>query len=296
MTEFVLPVGATLPVLNDVLRDADGAPISLTGATVDLILTSLTTPYAVIPVTGTAAVVSPTSAGTVRFTPADADTAAPVAAAITWRVTVAGDERLVPGAFSVFRVQAVEDVPPTVPVCSPADIETAIRRALTEAEWASAVRMIAEVTDVVERWCVRDFRPKRRTERHIVPVTGRVFCDYGPVQQMVSITVNDGEPSTAWNDDYDVTVFNPGDILTLVYDSGHTECPDAVKGVITQAVAAPIVAGVQAGTGAVTSYSVEGTSITYGGSATGDGAGAVGRFTAASLNSIRSLRRGVVAW
>ena len=74
MADFTIKQGDRLPEIYATLADADGAPVDLTGASVRLHLASVST--GALTLDAAASVLNPPTAGGVRYSWQDADTAA----------------------------------------------------------------------------------------------------------------------------------------------------------------------------------------------------------------------------
>jgi hypothetical protein len=287
--------GDTEPVLTVVLSDANGDPIDLTGMTVQFTMRSAAYPYTTVLDRVTASVDGNQVANTgqVSYLWADGDTATAGEYLGDWYV-VDLDQTFPTGDYNRITIQDGLDAEfPTPPPVSLGDIETAMGRNLTPTEAARALQLVTQVTDTLALWLNRDLSPTRYTEEHVINANGMLMPYHGPVRAVETIGVDGETPTTAYNDDWDTTRFVPGSRVVVTYIAGDDMRP-TIAAVVIDAVAGAILAGPQVATGAISSYSVEGTSITYGTAAGGGGAGAVGRVPVASLRGIGRLRRRVL--
>jgi len=85
--DFVIKQGDTLPVFTWTITDSSGAPINLTGSTVNLVVRSLVSSA---PLINTAATVVSAASGTVSFAFTTAQTATPGTYMATWVITTSG--------------------------------------------------------------------------------------------------------------------------------------------------------------------------------------------------------------
>ena len=162
---------------------------------------------------------------------------------------------------------------------------------MTATETSRAIQLIQQVTALLTLWLRRDLVPTTYTdETHWADAMGRVHLNHGPVRSITSITV-DGSTY-----DYDPLYLTPQNMIFMpisevkvTYESGDDVVHPAIQGVITESVARSILAGSSVSTGAIASYSVEGTSITYGPVATSPGS--VGRVPVSELSAIKRLKR-----
>jgi len=169
-------------------------------------------------------------------------------------------------------------------------------RVLTDPERVVAEQRLGEVVDLLELHLNRVFGPRAILgERHVVSGRGRLVLHKGPVISVERILVDGAETTSptllaAW----DLADWPPSSVLTVDYTAGLA-APPTVKGIVLDAVTAATLAGAKVAAGVVTSYTVEGTSITYG-SASSSSANAegVGRVPVADIRSVRRLRRRVL--
>lgn len=171
------------------------------------------------------------------------------------------------------------------------------RRELTHAELLLAASLAEELIDTLELKLNRWLYPRQTTEQHTITSSGRLLPYRGPVVSVESIGYVAGFPAqlpaypTRLLDVADA--WTPGAVLEITYTAGEIPGP-AIIGALGDVVARTLIAPVQAATGMISSYSVEGTSITYGPGVSGDSGGGAGRITVGQLSSFRRLRRRVL--
>lgn len=164
------------------------------------------------------------------------------------------------------------------------EISTALSgRNLTSAEADRAQQLVRDLVTVLETVLNRDLVGRTYTnEIHVVPPGGVI----APFHNMpVNVTMaGDTGIFGSWYDT--LTGLAPGSTVRVSYQTVGTL---AAVPVVRDAVAAALTAGPVAASGAIGSYSVEGTSITYSTAAAGDGE-STGRITVGSMRSINRLR------
>lgn len=170
------------------------------------------------------------------------------------------------------------------------------RTSLDQADTLLAASLADELIDTLEHKLNRYLYPRTVTETYLVPSSGRIILNRGPVVSITSMSYVGGGaiplPANpiAYFDSGDV--WAPGARVTVTYVAG--EIPgDMVIGNLADIVARTLLAGVKAASGVIRSYSVEGTTITYGDVADG-GTGGSGRITVGSLRAFKRLRRRVM--
>lgn len=171
------------------------------------------------------------------------------------------------------------------------DIAVALQRPLSVDEVVRAEQLIEEITETLAIYLGRDVVPTTRVDRVRVRQTdGALFLPGYPVIEVLSIAIDDGTPTTAWNTTWQDSEF-PGTWATVTYLAGDDPPNPAVRGVAIQAVSTAIGAPAIVSAGAVSNYSVEGTSITFGSAVAGGNQGGAGRITAASLAGLSGLKK-----
>jgi hypothetical protein len=297
---FGLKAGDTTPTYSVVLTGGDGLPIDLTGLTVQFTMQSLTAPYPIV-IDHVEATVDPDQVGNkgrVTYTWVTGDTDVVADYVASWYVVQADTTYPSDGYNYVSITPAiVAGAVPQIPVATLASVEVALGRALTTAEASRATVLIDQAVDILELWLNRDLSARVRTEKSPVDHAGRLCPNHGPVQSVTAVTVA-GTEATAPGDEWEDARYPPGEYAEITYVSGDVVPRRAASGAVSQCVAATILAGPAAASGAVMSYSVEGTSITYGPSVTGQGAssGTPSRIVVGDLTTLRRLRRPVVLW
>lgn len=176
------------------------------------------------------------------------------------------------------------------------DVETALHRPLTEPERLDAEALIADLVGLLELRLNRELTVKTFTDEwHRVPRHGQVTLLHGPLVEVTSVSVDGGAPITDATTlaDWDIATWPAGSRLLVTYRAGDETPRPGVKRLIVDVVARTIAAGLTAGLGVIRSYSVEGTSITYGEGV--GGGGQTGRITVGDLGQLKRLRRPVMA-
>lgn len=170
------------------------------------------------------------------------------------------------------------------------------KTALDQADTLLAASLADELIDTLELKLNRYLYPREVTETYTTSASGRIILNRGPVVEILSMSYVGGGAiplpvnPLGYFDAADVWL--PGVAVTVTYVAG--ELPgDAVVGNLADIVARTLLAGVKAGSGVIRSYSVEGTSITYGDVADG-GEGGSGRITVGTLKAFKRLRRRVM--
>jgi hypothetical protein len=296
---FKIKAGDTLPAITATLTGADGNAVSLTGKTVEFRLRSAVYPFATI-LDGVEATPAPnqtTNRGDVSYAWQDGDTDTPGTYVAQWYV-VEDDQTYPLTGFNYITIESsLGDDLPLLPLVTVGQIETTLGRELTDAEYAWVDQLITESTAVLETWLNRDLTVRTRTERHTIGSDRRLIPHHGPVQAVTSLIQDGYDVTEAYADAWVDWRPDAGAVVDVTYHSGDAVVNPAAVYVVRNAVVAAVTAGPRIAAGTMTSYSVEGTSITYGSAVTGDGGnGAAGRFSVASLNAVRRLRRPVVIW
>lgn len=163
---------------------------------------------------------------------------------------------------------------------------------LTDAQIDRAEQLIPQVVALLERVLNRTLVQRTFTnEKHVISQDRRLWPFHGPVQSVTGIRfgAEDAALSTGYNDTWAETEFTPGEALYVTYVAGEAAPDPQIQGVVADAVAGALLAGPAVATGAISSYSVEGTSISYGPGVSGGGA--AGRLTVADLGALRPLKR-----
>jgi hypothetical protein len=296
---FKIKAGDTLPTIEATLTGADGTEVNLTGKSVNFRMRSAVYPFTSLlnNVTATPDPNQTANRGKVSYAwqAGDTDTAGDYIA--EWYV-VEDDQTYPLTGFNYVTVEGslAADIP-TIPLVTVGQIETTMNRILTDDEYAWSEQLISESTAVLETWLNRDLTVKVRTERQTIGTDRRLIPHHGPVQAIVSLVADGYDVTEAYADTWVDWRPDQGTVVEFTYHSGDAVVNPAAVYVVRNAVVAAVTAGPSIAAGTMTSYSVEGTSITYGSSVTGDGGpGSAGRFSVASLNSVRRLRRPVVIW
>jgi hypothetical protein len=190
-----------------------------------------------------------------------------------------------------------DGLPSFEPVVTLDDIEATIGRALTAAEAARALQLVDELTSTIEGVLHRDVRVKRRSETGFIPPTSRFYPNWGPVITIESLTVDGADVLADYLSDTITAswlAMRPGAKYACTYVSGMLDRDlGGVRGVIMKGVAAVVLAPPAASAGVLSSYNVEGTSITYGAAVTG-GAGNVGRLTVGDVAALGLRRKPII--
>jgi hypothetical protein len=199
-----------------------------------------------------------------------------------------------------------------MPVATPNDVAAHVRRALTTEEQAFATTQIAAYTNMLEAAVKRIVAVQQFVETiHPIPAPGyastaqngystltsyygaRVHLTKLPVQQVISVVAK-----PHWGADRDLTlafgyegpqtlVVPTYDPVEITYTAGDNPTHPLVTATIAKAVARDILTPAAAASGAMTNYSVEGTSVSYQGQAYLD-QGAVGPFSGTEMRALRA--------
>ncbi|HMM95398.1 hypothetical protein [Phycicoccus sp.] len=168
--------------------------------------------------------------------------------------------------------------------------------AFTTQEALRAASLADELIDTLEIKLNRWLYPRSVTEVYTVPASGRITLNRGPVVSITSVGYVGGAPFAGLTDPlalFDVAeAWIPGARVNVTYVAGE-EPGDGIVGQLADIIARTILAGVKASSGVIKSYSVEGTSITYGNVSDG-GDGGSGRITVGTLTAFKRLRRRVL--
>ena len=181
------------------------------------------------------------------------------------------------------------------------EVETSLGRPLTDQEVFAVPGMLGNLIGTLGMYLNRPLMPTRfPDETHWSPPWGVVLPNQGPVTHMLSMTVMGAYESLAVVDTSQMPSqewrnirFPPGASIRLDYWAGEDLSADpAVRQVLLDAVTGTLLSGSAVASGAVASYSVEGTSITW---ANGGGSGgeSVSRVSAGSMAALKRLRRPV---
>lgn len=202
------------------------------------------------------------------------------------------------------------------------DIEAVLGRDLTEAEeqrWPTMANAMIEIVEeflgfraiysrqiTEERWS-----PGARADAGPLSGTsaggGDIRFNYKPVTALISVSNQDYSLTTE-----DVQFWRTGSTIwlpwsrfpwTITYVAGDDPVAPNIKGVIVETLARSFLVSPQVDLGIITSYSVEGTSISYGPAVTGQQFGyrsgnpqtPVGRFKVADLNAIGGRKTFLIA-
>lgn len=285
---FYVKQGDTAPSVTATLLNPDGTPTNLTGATVTFRMTNGTDT-----VEAAAIVESPPTDGQVTYewAPGDLDVWGGYAA--EWIVDQSGATQTFPSDGYNW-VDVVPNLTTTIGgVCTLVDVRRATGRPLTDAEAMRAADLILQLTAILERRLHRKFATTTITETHRMDTLGRLTPYKGPVLAVSAITVD----GTAWTGDlaeWDQISWPSQSLVEVTYTAG-SEVDAGVAGSVAQIVARTLLTPAAIAAGAVTGYSVEGTSITYGNVSGADNTGGnVGRFTVGDLRAFAGLYRPVL--
>lgn len=188
------------------------------------------------------------------------------------------------------------------PYVGAADIEEVLGRPLTPEESARLGYTLDSIVQTIEGWLNRDiYRRTRTDERHrFYYMASRLTPFHWPVVENTMVVKNgpapDGTPvldsTSAKGEPWEDFWFTQGDEVWCDYTSGDD--PNGPNGplyraVILDAALASVLTGVLVDSGALSSYSVEGTSIQFR-DRFSDGT-TTGRVPETSLKSIEHLKR-----
>jgi hypothetical protein len=277
---FYIKEGSTSPSISTTLLDSNNNPADVSEGFVTFRMSGPDE------VSGAASFVSDGTDGQVYYEWAADDLAAWGGYAAEW-VYVADDvTEIFPGAGYNW-----VEVMPTLTsviggVCTLLDVRRAMGRSLTDAESVRAVSLILSLTAVLERRLNRVFETREITETHRIGGGGLVPYKH-PVLAVNSITVDDA-PWTADLAGWDIVTWPIDSAVTITYTAG-TEVDAGVKDVVANAIARTLQVAPVVASGAIQSYSVEGTAITYGNVA-GTEQGSVGRLTVGDIGGLARLK------
>lgn len=212
-----------------------------------------------------------------------------------WEFTGTGDAAGSQGGYLTATPSILDELGPGA-VCSPGDVATAmLGKVLTDAQSARAEQLIAGLVDILEIKLNRWLYPRTVVDEfhRLTGSNTRLVLYRGPVRSITSVTA-DGQ---ALADDggfasHETATWPADADLLVTYVAGEDPGP-AVTTVIADVIARTIAAGAAAGSGAIKSYSVEGTSITYGDVGDG-GQGGSGRLKVGDLRALSRKRRPVL--
>ena len=283
---FYIKEGDRGPSITTTLLDPADEPVDLSSSTVEFRMSN-----GLEDVTGTADIASPATSGEVMYEWAEGDTDVWGGYQAEWVVTTSGNPQTFPSAGYNW----VEIVPNAMTnlggACRLSDVRRVTGREMSDEEQVRAVHLILALTSTLERVLNRDFSVKEWVEPHRVDPNGKFILHHGPVIEVTNITVDGSVYDDADLADYDLMVFPHGSRVIVTYTSGAS-ADYGVSDLVAQVVARTLSVTSQVATGAIKSYSVEGTSITYGDIGSGDNN--VGRLQVGDLAGIKSrLRRPV---
>lgn len=188
----------------------------------------------------------------------------------------------------------------TNPYVSVDDVETVLNRDLTDSEAFRVDVHLDAIVVTLEGWLNRYIYPRQiENEKHTFYFDSEHLQPfYGPVDEdsvVIKTRTGDNEYRTfTVNQDWRTLLFPMGTVLYIDYTAGDpVDGPNAAlyRGVILDTITASVLSGVAIDTGALTSYSVEGTSISFRDRASG---GSVGKVDVPALLSMTPLRRPTV--
>lgn len=199
-----------------------------------------------------------------------------------------------------------------MPVATPADVAAHVRRPLTTEEAAYAVTQIEAYTTILEEALHRVLSLQQFAESYhpLVALSSARSAETGwsalgslggarvhlrklPVQSLVSV-VTDPQVGTGVDITNQVIFDGPQTLIVQTFDpvlvtyrAGEDPTPPLVTRFVSGAVARDILTPAVAATGAMSSYSVEGTSVGYQAQTYLDTA-AVAPFTGAEMRALRA--------
>lgn len=199
-----------------------------------------------------------------------------------------------------------------MPVATPADVAAHVRRPLTPEEQGFATTQIAAYANILEAAVKRVVAVQQFVETiHPIPAMAyastaqngystlttfrgaRVHLTKLPVQQVIKVET---KPQLGAQVDITLQVGFDGPQVLVVptdepvevtYTAGDNPTHPLVTATIAKAVARDILTPAAAASGAMTNYSVEGTSVSYQGQAYLD-QGAVGPFSGTEMRALRA--------
>lgn len=300
---FEIKSGDLVTPLTATLIGGNGAPINLLGETVTVTIVNAYAPYTPLVTAGAVSIVDqsdPNNYGQVVYTFSPGQTDIPGDYLAEFNVISSGQAKIIPGD-DYLRItitpSLTSTVAPLVPIVSLGEIETAMMRDFKGREAARADQLAHQLAAILGLWLNRDLIPTEHLgEPHTVSgLDGYLRFEHGPVRSVTSVTLGvGGTPVTDYNTTYLSAQFPAGMYYTVDYWAGDDRPHEAIRNLIIDAVAKSLMVSPAIALGALTSYSVEGTSVafrSFGGAVSGEGAG---RFTVAELGAIRRLKRRVI--
>lgn len=284
---FYVKQGSTSPSIVTTLLDSTGAAVDVSGA--DSITFRMDGPDLI---TGAAALDDGPN-GVVRYDWAVGDLDTWGGYAVEWVVDDNGNIDIYPGPGYDW-VEVVPNLTTDIGgICRLSDVRRELGRAMTDPEYTRAANMILQLTALLERKLHRRFQTATVTETQRIDRLGRLVPYQGPVLAVTAISVD----GVAWTGDlteWDLQTWPQNSLVEITYTVG-SDIDAGVAGAIASIVARTVLTPAAVATGAVTGYSVEGTSITYGNVSGADNSGGnVGRFTVGDLGSFAGLYRPVL--
>jgi hypothetical protein len=170
------------------------------------------------------------------------------------------------------------------------NVKAMARRPLTDEEWETAQSMLVPtLMETIEDYLGKCFG-ERDVEERLDVIGGMVYPAKHPILEIVSVTTQTGA-AVGWYpwDREGIAVDTYERSLVVLYRAGELYIPPTLRQFVASAVAKTVLTPVQITTGMMSSYSVEGTSITF--TAQTQGEGSVEGFTVAHLASLQRLRR-----
>lgn len=283
---FYIKEGDLGPAITTTLYDPEEVEADLSTSTVQFRMSDGTNL-----VEGPATIDSPATDGHVTYEWAPDDTAIWGGYIAEWVVTTNSVPQTFPSAGYNF-VEIVPGIETNIGgACPLIAVRRQLGREMTDEEQVNTIHLIQSLTRVLERKLNRHFSVRTNIETHRVDSSGRFALHRGPLVEVSGVTI-DGYAYTGDLAQYDLMEFPYESSVVVTYDSG-SPADEGVADLVAQVVARTVLLPSVASSGAIKSYSVEGTSITYGeGSASSD-EGAVGRYTVGDLGSLSRLRRPV---
>lgn len=183
-----------------------------------------------------------------------------------------------------------------------ADIEEELGKTFTEGQKAAITRKVDALRDELENFLHATLERRERTDTVELTGTGRLHL-LGPIikiQQVIKIGATSDSSfvrsvDPVWPDVIVPQDGRPGDVYEVTYEAGYLNVAAAVYELIWNGIIREKIVGTAVASGAYSSLNVEGASVGFGGAYSGNQPDRKGSFSRAELDTVRHLRRMVVA-
>lgn len=286
---FYIKEGSTSPSIATTLLDPNGDPANLVGQVVTFRM------YADsgASVSGAASFDSDGSDGKVFYEWGTTDLATYGGYQAEWVGTIDDTIEVFPGAS--YNWVEVTPAASTIisGVCSLINVRRALGRSLTDAEAVRAVSLIQALVPTLERKLNRILEPRSFTQSDRIDRWGRIYLRKNPVIEITSVSV-DGVEWTGDPVDWDLVSWPYQTFVETTFTAG-TDIDDGIRDTVANVIARSLQVAPVVASGAIQSYSVEGTSITYSVSGSSSGEASTGRFQVSDLKAFARLKIPVLA-